>query len=36
MDLQEHIVQATGQDGPYRLFVLPDLKPWQLMLAVTE
>lgn len=36
MDLSETIVRASGQDGPYRQFVLPDLGPWQLMLAVTE
>ncbi len=36
MDLSETIVRASGQDGPYRQFVLPDLGPWRLMLAVTE
>ena len=31
---RETVVQASGEDGPYRRFVLPEIGPWEMALAV--
>jgi hypothetical protein len=36
MSCRETVIQSTGGDGPYRKFVVPEVGPWQMRLAVCE
>jgi hypothetical protein len=36
MDGKEQIVRASGHDGPYRHFTLPQIEPWSMRLVVTS
>ena len=31
---RETAIQGSGEDGPYRRFVLPEIAPWEMALAV--
>ena len=35
MNCVEAVVQASGTDGPYKRFVLPEVGPWEMLLGVT-
>lgn len=35
MNCKETIVEASGTDGPYRKFVIPQVEPWEMRLVVT-
>jgi hypothetical protein len=36
MDCKQTVITATGTDGPYKRFIIPQVNPWQIMLAVNE
>lgn len=36
MACKEAKIQSTGEDGPYRKFVIPEVGPWQMRLATAE
>lgn len=36
MDCKQTVITATGTDGPYKRFIIPQINPWQIMLAVNE
>jgi hypothetical protein len=36
MECHESIVSASGEDGPYRRFVIAKVDPWQMRLIVCE
>ncbi len=36
MNCKENIIEASGQDGPYLKFILPEVDPWQMRLVVNE
>lgn len=35
-EMREHPADSIGAEGPYRLFRLPEMPPWSVLLAVTE
>jgi hypothetical protein len=35
MDCSKTIVKASGTDGVYKQFVLPEIDPWQMVLVLT-
>lgn len=35
-DMREQAADSIGSDGPYRMFRLPEIPPWSVLLAVTE
>lgn len=36
MECREIVVRSSGNDGPYRKFVLPEVGPWQMRLVISE
>ena len=36
MDGSETVLPASGQDGAYDRYLLPALKPWEMLLLVAE
>jgi len=36
MQCKEIIIRSSGTDGPYRKFVIPEVGPWEIRLAVNE
>jgi len=35
-EMREQVAESIGADGPYRIFRLPEMPPWSVLLAVTE
>lgn len=36
MNCKETVIRADGKEGPYRRFVIPHVKAWEMQLVVTE
>lgn len=36
MVCNETVIRSSGQDGPYQKFVIPEVDPWQMRLAVSD
>jgi hypothetical protein len=36
MQCKETVIRASGKDGPYRKFVIPQVNAWEMMLVATE